>query len=58
MNNQDITILTELLMKIVDNGEATIQLGTPESRAMINLVNDAKKLLSVVNDAKKRTSSI
>jgi hypothetical protein len=48
MNNQDITILNKLLIKIVDNGEATIQLGTSESKALINLVNDAKKRASSI----------
>ncbi len=37
MNNKN-KVLKELVIKIVDEGKATIELGTPESKALIELV--------------------
>ena len=43
MNDKNVDVLLKLLNQIVDHGSATIELGTPQSAALIALLKTSKK---------------
>jgi hypothetical protein len=43
MNDKNVDVLLKLLNQIVDYGSATIELGTPQSAALIALLKASKK---------------
>ena len=43
MNDKNVDVLQKLIIKIVDHGSATIELGTDQSAALIALLKTSKK---------------
>lgn len=43
MNDKNVDVLQKLIIEIVDHGSATIELGTPQSAALIALLKTSKK---------------
>jgi hypothetical protein len=46
--NNNYTTLHKVLIKIVDEGKATIKLGTPESKALIDVLQHYKNITKPV----------